>query len=161
VARDLKDGKDEECPVPYGSSLASVQLCSRVCINPTRLAATTVQWFNPLWARNAILSDDTFNSCSAGFSVGDVLTVIRWRVKIVDLGPHKTITNSNRFAADFFRVQHLAHTSTYKLRSSVTCILSERKFPGCVSNHSFLQVDFCYRKRIESGTAWGTANSSP
>src|SRR5580658_3204538 len=111
-------GRTKSEPVPYGSSLASVQLCSRVCIKPTRLAATTVQRFNPFWSPNAILSDYTFSSCSAGFSVGDVLTVIRWRVQIVDLGPHKTITIPNRFAADFFRVQHLAHTSTYKLRSS-------------------------------------------
>src|SRR5271156_1064088 len=92
--------------------------------------------FNPLWVPNAFLSDYTFNSCRAGFLVRDVLTVIRWRVQIVDLRPHKTITNPNRFAADFFRVRHLAHVSTYQLRIA-TFASCPKGIPWCASNHGF------------------------
>lgn len=121
-------------PVPYGSSLASAQRCSSglgrtysLCCSPGSIRFGSQTQFCPT---------TPFNSCRAGFLVRDVLTVIRWRVQIVDLRPHKTITNPNRFAADFFRVRHLAHASTYQLRIA-TFASCPKGIPWCASNHGF------------------------
>ena len=83
MALDLKDGEGRRVThaerVEFSKRPANVrQLCKNliVLLQPR---------FNRFWAPNAISSHYTFNSCRAGFSVGDVLTVIRWRVEIIDL----------------------------------------------------------------------------